>query len=141
MKPESAVFLRQADIILERATRMLAGDLYEDAARSAYLACFHVAQALIFERTERVRKSHNGVQSEFNRLIGGDARVDDTLRKFLSRGYEFKSIADYGTGPEAIVSQKEAEAAVETGKKFVAHFAGIVAAAAPIGPAPPEPKS
>jgi hypothetical protein len=38
MKPESAVFLRQADIILERATPMLAGDLYEDAARSAYLA-------------------------------------------------------------------------------------------------------
>ena len=140
MKPESAAFLRQADIILDRAARMMAGELYEDAARSAYLACFHVAQALIFEHTERVLKSHNGVQAEFNRLVRGDSRVDDTLRKFLSRGYEFKSVADYGTGPDAVVSIKDAEAAVETGKRFVAHFGGIVAAVAPSGRTAPDPK-
>ncbi len=51
MKTESAAFLDQADIVLARADRMLSVGLNEDAARAAYLACFHVAQAYSFERT------------------------------------------------------------------------------------------
>jgi uncharacterized protein (UPF0332 family) len=134
MKPESATFLEQATVILRRAARMLGADLFEDAARCAYLACFHVAQALIFERTDEVYKSHRGVQGEFNRLIKDDARVDHELRKFLSRSYEFKTIADYETGSDATVSPVVAAEAVATAKRFVAHFAGLVAV-----PPPPRP--
>ena len=48
MKPESATFIDQAAIMLERARVMLTVDLNEDAGRAAYLAAFHIAQAFIF---------------------------------------------------------------------------------------------
>jgi uncharacterized protein (UPF0332 family) len=53
MKPESAKFVEQANIVLARADIMLNVGLNEDAAREAYLASFHVAQAYIFERTDK----------------------------------------------------------------------------------------
>ena len=48
MTPESARFVAQANIILGRADVMLGAGLNEDAAREAYLASFHVAQAYGF---------------------------------------------------------------------------------------------
>ena len=109
MKPESAAFLQQqADIMLKRADLMLSVGLNEDAAREAYLACFHVAQAYIFERTAKASKSHHGVQTEFFRLSKDDPRTNTGLRRFLSQSYEFKSVADYGTGPDAVTSAEEA---------------------------------
>jgi uncharacterized protein (UPF0332 family) len=45
MKPESAKFVTQANIVLARADVMLKVGLNEDAAREAYLASFHAAQA------------------------------------------------------------------------------------------------
>ncbi len=45
MRPESSAVLRQADVMLGRADLMLSVGLNEDAAREAYMACFHVAQA------------------------------------------------------------------------------------------------
>ena len=44
---------------------MLEADLIEDAGRAAYLAAFHAAQALIYERENRSLKTHRGVQSEW----------------------------------------------------------------------------
>jgi uncharacterized protein (UPF0332 family) len=104
---------------------MLHVNLNEDAARAAYLACFHVAQAYIFERTSQTPKSHKGVHAEFFRLAKGDTRADDELRRFLSQSYEFKSVADYWTGPDAVTSAEDAVAAVEMAKRFVSHFAGL----------------
>jgi len=46
---------------------MLSVGLNADAAREAYLACFHCAQAYIFERTGKVSKSHHGVQTQLLR--------------------------------------------------------------------------
>ena len=65
MKPESAKFVEQANIVLARADVMLDVGLNEDAARAAYLASFHVAQGYIFERSDRISKTHHGVQREF----------------------------------------------------------------------------
>ncbi len=104
MKAESAAFLDQAGIVLVRADRMLSVGLNEDTARAACLACFHVAQAYNFERTGKTSKSHNGMQAEFFRLSKEDARVEHELRRFLSQSYESKSVAAYGTGPEALTS-------------------------------------
>ena len=47
---------------------MLNVGINEDAARAAYLASFHAAQADNFERTDKVAKSHHEVQTEFLRL-------------------------------------------------------------------------
>lgn len=131
MKAESAAFLDQADIVLARAGLMLSVGLNEDAARAAYLACFHVAQAYSFERTGKTSRSHHGVPTEFFRLSKDDARVDHELRRFLSQSYEFKSVADYGTGPEAVTSAAEAADAVATAKRFVSHFRELVVVAGP----------
>jgi uncharacterized protein (UPF0332 family) len=126
MTPQAVQFVEQANIVLGRADRMLAVGLNEDAARSAYLACFHVAQAYIFERTSRTSKTHKGVQTEFFRLTREDARANPELRPFLSQAYEFKSIADYFTGVDAITSAEEASEAVALAKRFVAHFGELV---------------
>ena len=126
MKPESAKFVEQANIVLARADVMLDVGLNEDAARAAYLASFHVAQAYIFERSDRISKTHHGVQREFFRLTREDARVDGGLRRFLSRAYEFKSIADYFSGPNPVTSPEDATEAVATAKRFVAHFVQLV---------------
>jgi uncharacterized protein (UPF0332 family) len=131
MKPESAKFVEQANIVLSRTDLMLSVNLNEDAARSAYLASFHVAQAYIFERTGKISKSHHGVQTEFFRLTKDDPRVDHDLRRFLSQSYDFKSVADYSTGPDAVTSARDAYEAVATAKRFVAHFTSLVSIPSP----------
>lgn len=126
MKTASAAFVKQANIVLERAEIMLRAGLNEDAARAAYMSGFHIAPAYIFERTEQTSKSHKGVQTEFFRLTKDNPRVDHELRRFLSQSYDYKSIADYFTGPEASISAEEASNAVATAKRFVAHFADLI---------------
>jgi uncharacterized protein (UPF0332 family) len=68
----------------------------DEAARAAYLAGFHAAQALISERTGQIAKSHSGVRSAFARLVKDDPQIDRALVRFLGRAYRFKEIADYG---------------------------------------------
>ena len=58
MTPEAARFLQNAENHLERGHTRLGVHLSEDAARAAYLAAFHAAQAVIFERTGKVAKTH-----------------------------------------------------------------------------------
>ena len=38
---------------------MLAVGLNEAAGRASYLACFHAAQAMLFERLGKIVKTHN----------------------------------------------------------------------------------
>jgi len=127
LTPQAADFLAKARKLLGEADIMLGAALHEAAGRAAYLACFHAAQAIIFEREKRVLKTHNGVQSEFLRLTKDDTRVDLVLRPLLSRTYDLKAIADYETGPDSEISAAQATEAVEGAKCFVAHFAGLFA--------------
>lgn len=122
MKPEAHQFLDYARDMLERGRRMLAAGLSDDAGRAAYLACFHTAQAYIFERKNRVVKTHRGVQSTFFLLTSNDPRVDPVLRGYLSRGFELKSIADYGVDPAERTSGEEAAQAIATAAQFVEVF-------------------
>jgi uncharacterized protein (UPF0332 family) len=127
MTPQAAAFLDKARQLLDEAETMLHVGLNQAAGRTAYLAGYHAAQAFIFERVRKVFKTHAGVQTEFLKLTKDDLRVDSELRAFLSRTYNLKALADYETGPGSAVSAERATAAVETGKRFVAHFAGLVA--------------
>ena len=63
MKARTAAFLAYAQTLLADAQIMAEGGLPAHAARAAYLACFHIAQAVIFERDDRAPKTHQGVHS------------------------------------------------------------------------------
>jgi uncharacterized protein (UPF0332 family) len=118
--------------MLERGQRMLGIGLNEDTRHAAYLACFHTAQAYIFERQDRAVKTHHGVQNTFFLLTAHDPRVDPTLRSFLSRGFDLKSIADFVTDPSETTTAEDAAAAMKTAARFVDAFAAL----ADLPPAP-----
>ena len=120
MKPATQAFLEKSRELLDHTETMLGVALNEDAGRTAYLAGYHAAQALIFEAHSRVFKTHSGVQSEFARLTKDDPRFTAELRVFLGRSYQLKSIADYETGPDAKVTAARAREAIEMARRFVA---------------------
>ncbi len=126
MKPQAAAYLEKSRAQLAHAEKMLAIDLNEDAGRTAYLAGYHSAQALIFEREGRVLKTHNGVQGEFARLAKSEAGFDVELRAFLGRTYQLKAIADYETGPYAEVTQTQASRAITDARRFVAAIERLI---------------
>jgi uncharacterized protein (UPF0332 family) len=126
LTPEAARFLDKARRLLAEAEAMLGIGLADAAGRTAYLAGFHAAQALIFERTGRAVKTHRGAQAEFLRLTHDDPRLDPGLRVFLPQSHSLKAIADYETGPGAEVPPERAEAAVKTGGHFVARVADLL---------------
>jgi uncharacterized protein (UPF0332 family) len=126
VKPEADRYLVKARQSLAHARAILAIDLGEEAGRAAYLGAFHAAQALIFERTNRAAKTHRGVHGQFLKLVADESRVDPDLRRFLSQGYKLKAIADYETGPDAVVPLEQAAAAIETTDRFIRTIAGLL---------------
>jgi len=86
MKPESAGFLRKARDFLLKARDALE-HWPDEAGRAAYLAAFHAAQALIFEETGDVAKTHSGVRGQFGRLVKDDPNCDAELRFFLGNAW------------------------------------------------------
>ena len=131
MKEQTAAYLEKARELLGQAETIFSVRLYEQAGRTAYLAGFHAAQALIFETSGRVYKRHGGVQGEFSRLVRNDPRVDDQIRAFLGRTYNLKGIADNLTGPGSHISAEMAREAIDSAQRFVECVAGLI-------PAPPE---
>jgi uncharacterized protein (UPF0332 family) len=119
MKPQSAAYFEKSRDLLVRAPALLAGNFTDEAGRAAYLAGFHAAQALIFEREDRVFKSHKGVQGEFARLVKDDPIFDNDLRAFLGRAYNLKAIADYESGAGSKVSHPQAAEAIAVARRFV----------------------
>ena len=105
MKLQTEAFLEKANELLGQARTMLGVGLNEAAGRTAYLAGFHAARALIFETHDRGFKKHSSVQGEFARLVKDDPRFDGELRAFLGRAYSLKSIADYKTWAQAPMSR------------------------------------
>jgi uncharacterized protein (UPF0332 family) len=126
MKPETAQFVDFDRDMLRRASRMSSIDLNDDAGRATYLACFHVAQAVIFEREGRVLKTHRGVQTEFNRIMKDDPRADRELAGFLSRAYKFKTVADYGFDTPIHASGDDARSALEEATRVFDAFTALL---------------
>ena len=90
MTPEAERFVAKAGKLLDDAQAMLGIRLYDAAGRTA----FHAAQALIFERSGKISRTHNGVHAELHRLTKNREELDPELRIFLSRAYNLKSVAD-----------------------------------------------
>ena len=119
MTPEAADHLAKARQCLTRARTILAAQVGEDAARNAYIAAFHAAQALIAEQTGKDAKTHKGVHAQFARLTRDEPRVDAQLRRFLPQAYDMKSAADYGLGPDTGIPLDRASAAIDAAERFV----------------------
>ena len=126
MRPQAAAFFEKSHELLEQAGTMLRVELTEAAGRTAYLAGYHAAQALIFEREDRVFKTHKGVQGEFARLVKDDPRFDIELRAFLGRAYDLKAIADYESGPGSKVTHAQANEAITAARSFVAAIEKLI---------------
>jgi uncharacterized protein (UPF0332 family) len=119
VSPEAQLHLTKARQSLAKAHAMLTIDQTDEAGRSAYLAAFHAAQALVFERAGRTPKTHNGQRAQFGALARAETAIDITLRRFLTDGYDLKTVADYEVGPDAVVSADDAVGAIETASRFV----------------------
>ena len=119
MTPEASGYLSKAWQCLGYARINIGVGLGNDAGRNAYLCAFHAAQAFIFERTEKVAKSHQGVHTEFNRLAKDEPRINLDVRRFLPQAYNLKAVADYEMGPDSEVPLVRAEAAIANAEEFI----------------------
>ena len=126
MKPHSDAFLGKARELLQQVETILSVGYADAAGRTAYLAGYHAAQALIFEREDRVLKSHRGVHAEFARLIKADPRFDGELRAFLGRAYQLKAIADYEAGSSAAVTPAQASEAITVARLLIAALDALI---------------
>jgi uncharacterized protein (UPF0332 family) len=134
MKAETADYLAKARATLADAQQIATLPLPHVAAREAYLAVFHAAEAYIFEQTDKVAKTHRGVRSEFSRLAMAEPRIGRDLVTFLGAAYQFKARADYAVGSTAApVSSGEAAIAIATAKRFIDTVTRLL----PPGLAPP----
>jgi uncharacterized protein (UPF0332 family) len=124
--PEAGLHLDKARQCLANAKVNLGVHLANDAGRNAYLAAFHAAQALIFERTGKCAKTHQGVQSEFHRLAKTECAMDRTFPAFLSQVYNLKAVADYELGPDAEIPAERSAAVIETAGRFVDCIAVLI---------------
>jgi uncharacterized protein (UPF0332 family) len=125
VREETKAYLDKARELLDKAEKIFGVNDFEDAARSAYMAGFHAAQALLFETYGRIYKTHNGVRTVFARLVKDDTRVDDQIRAFLGRTYNFKHIADYLIGPGSHITAEMAREAVDNARQFVERIAEL----------------
>ena len=120
MKAETADYLAKARATLADAEQIAALPLPHVAAREAYYAAYHAAEAYIFEQTGKAATTHRGVRSEFGRLARGEPGIDRELTRFLATAYQLKATADYGIGPTvAPISADQAAAAITTARRFV----------------------
>jgi uncharacterized protein (UPF0332 family) len=126
LTPEAENYLARARDDLDDARKIGAIPLARLAARSAYYAAFHAAEALIVERTGKVAKTHSGVRTEFARLLKDTPHEERALLIFLAQGYKYKEIADYGVGPAAVVTDEEAGDAIGAAARFIDRVAALL---------------
>ncbi len=128
MTPEARDYLDKAREHLDEARKIAAIGLARAAARSAYYAALHTAQAFIVERTGKIAKTHSGVRSEFARLAKDTPGIDKTFPAFLAQAYLYKEIGDYGVGHGANVTMAEANDAIATAGRFIDAVTTLLAA-------------
>jgi uncharacterized protein (UPF0332 family) len=126
--PEAEDYLDKAQDDLEDARKIAAIHLAKVAARSAYYAAFHAAKALIIERTGKVVKTHSGVRTEFARLMKDGPGGERAMLTFLAQGYKYKEIGDYAVGRGAVVTDEEANDAIDNAAHFLERVTALLTA-------------
>ncbi|HEY4172039.1 MAG TPA: HEPN domain-containing protein [Rhodopila sp.] len=119
MTPEATNYLAKAREDLSDARKIATLGLAKVAARSAYYAAFHAAEALIVERTSKTPKTHHGVRHEFSRLMKEDPGQAKLLTTILAQAYRYKEIGDYGTDPDEAITLEDAENVMTSATHFL----------------------
>ena len=120
MKAETADYLVKARATLADAQKIAALPLPHVAAREAYLAAFHAAEAYIFEQSGKAAKTRRGVRSEVPRPVRTEPRIGRDLVTFLGAAYQFKTRADYAIASMATpITDAEATIAIATTARFI----------------------
>jgi len=89
--PETSLCLAAARQSLADAQAILDLPIPRIAAREAYMAAFHAAEALVSERAGKVVKTHAGLRTEFARLGQGSHRIGRWMTTFLPKGFRLKA--------------------------------------------------
>ena len=126
MTPEASNYLDKARCDLDEARQIVSIGLATVAARSAYYASFHAAEALIIERTGKIVKTHSGVRAEFARLAQDTSAIERKFTTFLAKAYMYKEIGDYGVGPGASVTLDDAKDAIVVAEQFIDCIADLL---------------
>ena len=119
MKAETAGYLARAHEDLGEARQIFRISLAKVAARSAYYAAFHAAEAYILEKSGKVVKTHKGVRTEFARLMRSGPDQRRSMTTFLAQAYRYKELSDYSTDPSEVVSLDDAEAVIASAAEFL----------------------
>ena len=96
------------------------------AAREAYLAMLHVAQARIIAEGRPAPKSHKGVNIVIGELYLGDSFA---AQRLLSEVEKWKLAADYWQGRTA--ERADAEAAIDVAEAFIDRLVADIGDRAP----------
>ncbi len=96
------------------------------AAREAYMAAFHAAEALVVEKTGKAVKTHAGLRTEFARLAQATDRIERWMTTFLANGSRFKSLSDYDVTQETPITVANAEALIAEARTFVARIGELL---------------
>lgn len=126
MKSISADYLQLAEDALAHGRLILAINIPCQAARLAYYAQFHAAQALIFEHTLSISRTHKGVAIHFHKLVRAEPLLDRRLPQDLSFAYRFKEAADYQTTTVAPITELDAQDALHTADGLVTAIRGYL---------------
>ncbi|HEY1631508.1 MAG TPA: HEPN domain-containing protein [Rhizomicrobium sp.] len=123
MSPEASDFMVVAEHMQDRAAKALKAELYEDAARNAYLAALNAARAVVFEEEGVAVKTHAGAKSQLLKLIQQGLPFDRDIALFLNDGFDLKQMVDYG--PVVPVERATAEEFIASAKEFL-HRAKLI---------------
>ena len=102
-------YLRSAEILLRE------GD-YESSVSRTYYAMFYCAQAMLLTKNLSF-SSHKGVISAFGEHFVKTGIFPKEMGKELNRAFEKRQLGDYEY--TFVISKREAEEMLESGKKFV----------------------
>lgn len=128
MTPEASAHLAKAEISLRKARSLLTlPSLRDNAARIAYRAGSHSAQALIFERMGQIAKTNRGLRTLFAELVDQDCRLNRTLTRFLGKGHQFEQLVDCEVTSRAPLTEAEAQEVIDFAKGFIDRVAHILA--------------
>ncbi|KQT56237.1 hypothetical protein ASG52_23920 [Methylobacterium sp. Leaf456] len=133
MTPEVEAYLDKATEDLADARKILAIPLAKVAARSAYYVAFHAAEAILLARTGRISKTHRGLRSALAVVLSDAPAQDRELLTFLARAYRFKELSDYGVGREAVVTDSEASALIESAARCLDRATALIEVSGPGG--------
>lgn len=127
MTPVVADLLDRAGLHLDEARGLLADGYERLAAREAYQAMFHAAQAAMVAAEGAVPKTHKGLITRFAAVARAEPRLGGALGRALARGYRVKEVADYGSLGE--IRQLNGSASVAQAEGFVASVRTLLDAA------------